>query len=98
MIGYFYSVFYCHYSHIMGCFTVLYGGWCQALDLLSGAECLCLNCQSKRAVKSVVQVCTHLPALEPLLHAAPTNILQHVLCQFSKVSSFHFLPMSDSHI
>eukprot|EP00066_Takifugu_rubripes_P004508 XP_003967918.1 PREDICTED: sperm-associated antigen 6 [Takifugu rubripes] len=44
-----------------------------------------LKDKSKRALKSVLQVCTHLPALEPLLYAAPNNILKHVLCQFSKV-------------
>lgn len=49
-----------------------------------------LNSQCKRALKSVLQVCTHLPALEPLLYAAPNNILKHVLCQFSKVRLFQF--------
>lgn len=77
----------------MGYFTVIYGGLVSSVPvyLFIRAEYLCLNCQSKRAVKSVVQVCTHLPALEPLLYAAPNNILKHVLCQFSKVSSFQFL-------
>ena len=32
-----------------------------------------------------MQKCVHLPALEPLLHAAPPNILKHVVAQFSKV-------------
>uniref|UniRef100_H2V6M0 Sperm associated antigen 6 n=2 Tax=Takifugu rubripes TaxID=31033 RepID=H2V6M0_TAKRU len=39
----------------------------------------------KQALKSIVQYCTHLTALEPLLYSAPKNILKHVLCQFSKV-------------
>lgn len=46
--------------------------------------------QCKRALKSILQVCTHLPALEPLLYAAPNAILKHVLCQFSKVSLVQF--------
>lgn len=49
-----------------------------------------LNSQCKRALKSIVQYCTHLTALEPLLYTAPNNILKHVLCQFSKVSLFQF--------
>lgn len=79
----------------MGYFTIICGGLVLKvqLNLFVWAEYLCLNCQSKRALKSVLQVSTHLPALEPLLYTAPNNILKHVLCQFSKVSSFHFLPM-----
>lgn len=42
--------------------------------------------QSKKALKSILQKCTYLPALEPLLYDAPSNILKHVVCQFSKVS------------
>ena len=41
--------------------------------------------QSKRALKNILSHCTHLPALEPLLHLAPPNILKHVVGQFSKV-------------
>uniref|UniRef100_H3CRT2 Sperm associated antigen 6 n=1 Tax=Tetraodon nigroviridis TaxID=99883 RepID=H3CRT2_TETNG len=44
-----------------------------------------LKDKCKRALKGILPVCTHLPALEPLLYAAPNNILKHVLCQFSKV-------------
>ncbi|XP_022621981.1 sperm-associated antigen 6 [Seriola dumerili] len=44
-----------------------------------------LQLKSKTALKSVLQKCTHLPALEPLLYDAPSNILKHVVCQFSKV-------------
>lgn len=41
--------------------------------------------QSKKALKNILQKCVHLPALEPLLHDAPPNILKHVVGQFSKV-------------
>ena len=41
--------------------------------------------QSKRALKSILTHCVHLPALEPLLHTAPPHILKHVVGQFSKV-------------
>ncbi|XP_069561679.1 sperm-associated antigen 6 [Brachyistius frenatus] len=44
-----------------------------------------LQVKSKKALKSILQKCTHLPALEPLLYEAPSNILKHVVCQFSKV-------------
>ncbi|CAL8292917.1 unnamed protein product [Lota lota] len=44
-----------------------------------------LQVKCKKALKSVLQKCTHLPALEPLLYEAPSNILKHVVCQFSKV-------------
>ena len=47
---------------------------------------LSLSSQSKKALKSILQKCTYLPALEPLLYDAPSNILKHVVCQFSKVS------------
>ena len=33
----------------------------------------------------MLQKCIHLPALEPLLHNAPPNILKHVVAQFAKV-------------
>lgn len=42
--------------------------------------------QSKKALKNILQMCTYLPALEPLLFHAPSNILKHVVGQFSKVS------------
>ena len=41
--------------------------------------------QAKKALKNILQKCVHLPALEPLLHDAPANILKHVVGQFSKV-------------
>ncbi|XP_071341521.1 sperm-associated antigen 6 [Trachinotus anak] len=44
-----------------------------------------LQLKSKKALKSILQKCTYLPALEPLLYDAPSNILKHVACQFSKV-------------
>lgn len=50
--------------------------------------------KAKKALKSILQKCTYLPALEPLLYEAPSNILKHVICQFSKVagtSSTHFM-------
>ena len=43
--------------------------------------------QAKKALKNILQKCVHLPALEPLLHDAPPNILKHVVAQFSKVCS-----------
>ncbi|CAH2282277.1 sperm-associated antigen 6 isoform X1 [Pelobates cultripes] len=44
-----------------------------------------LQVKAKKALKNILQKCTHLPALEPLLHDAPPNILKHVVGQFSKV-------------
>ncbi|KAJ1189981.1 hypothetical protein NDU88_006722 [Pleurodeles waltl] len=44
-----------------------------------------LQTKAKKALKNILQKCTHLPALEPLLHDAPPNILKHVVGQFSKV-------------
>jgi 3-methyladenine DNA glycosylase AlkD len=44
-----------------------------------------LQTKAKRALKSVVQKCTYLPALEPLLDQAPPNVLKHVVQQFAKV-------------
>lgn len=41
--------------------------------------------KAKKALKSILQKCVYLPALEPLLHDAPPNILKHVVAQFSKV-------------
>ncbi len=41
--------------------------------------------KSKKALKNILQKCIHLPALEPLLHDAPPNILKHVVAQFAKV-------------
>mmetsp|Transcript_20619 Transcript_20619/g.66139 ORF Transcript_20619/g.66139 Transcript_20619/m.66139 type:complete len:508 (+) Transcript_20619:41-1564(+) len=43
-----------------------------------------LKTKSKRALKAVLQKCTHLPSLEPLLKQAPVNILKHVLTQFKR--------------
>jgi len=44
-----------------------------------------LKTKAKRALKAVVQKCTHLEALEPLLSEAPQNILKYVVHQFAKV-------------
>merc|ERR1719223_1223106 len=44
-----------------------------------------LQTKAKRALKSVIQKCTYLPALEPLLQEAPPNILKYVVQQFNKV-------------
>ena len=44
-----------------------------------------LKTKAKRALKAVIQKCVHLPALEPLLHDAPENILKYVVNQFAKV-------------
>jgi len=44
-----------------------------------------LQQKTKKALKNILQKCVYLPALEPLLHDAPANILKHVVAQFSKV-------------
>jgi len=44
-----------------------------------------LKKKAKKALKSVLQMCTHLQALEPLIREAPDEILVYVLHQFSKV-------------
>ena len=43
-----------------------------------------LKTKAKRALKSIVTMCTYLPALEPLLLIAPPNIMKYVVQQFSK--------------
>lgn len=44
-----------------------------------------LKVKAQRALKSVLEKCTHLPALEPLLHEAPAKIVKYVVHQFAKV-------------
>ncbi|XP_071591160.1 sperm-associated antigen 6 isoform X3 [Heliangelus exortis] len=44
-----------------------------------------LQIKTKKALKSILQKCVYLPALEPLLHDAPLNIMKHIIGQFSKV-------------
>ena len=44
-----------------------------------------LKDKSKKALKNIIQMCTHVPALEPLLQLAPNNILAYVCAQFAKV-------------
>lgn len=43
-----------------------------------------LKTKAQRALKAVISKCTHLPALEPLLHNTPQKILQYILEQFAK--------------
>ena len=43
-----------------------------------------LKDKSKKALKNIIQMCTHLPALEPLLQLAPREILTYVCSQFAK--------------
>jgi hypothetical protein len=44
-----------------------------------------LKQNSKKALKNIIQMCIHLPALKPLLQLAPNNILTNVCAQFAKV-------------
>ncbi|XP_051872265.1 sperm-associated antigen 6 isoform X2 [Pristis pectinata] len=44
-----------------------------------------LQIKAKKALKNILQKCTYLPALDPLLHDAPPNVLKHVVGQYSKV-------------
>jgi len=44
-----------------------------------------LQTKAKKALKNILSKCVYLPALEPLLHDAPPNVLKHVVSQFSKV-------------
>ena len=44
-----------------------------------------LKLKSQRALKSVLQKCTHLTALEPLVHGPSDKILKYVIQQFAKV-------------
>lgn len=48
-----------------------------------------LQTKAQRALKNVLQKCTHLAALEPLLHTAPDPILKYVVHQFAKVLPNH---------
>ena len=41
--------------------------------------------QAKRALKSVLQKCTHLPALQALLADAPASVIEYVVAQFAKI-------------
>lgn len=43
-----------------------------------------LKDKSKKALKAIVQMCTHLSALEPLLTVAPPNIMKYIVEQFAK--------------
>ncbi|XP_067869817.1 sperm-associated antigen 6 isoform X5 [Heterodontus francisci] len=44
-----------------------------------------LQIKAKKALKNILQKCTYLPALDPLLHDAPPNVLKHIVGQYSKV-------------
>merc|ERR1711907_894206 len=44
-----------------------------------------LRLKAQRTLKMVLQKCTHLPALEPLLEDCPDKILKYVVHQFAKV-------------
>ncbi|MCQ2817053.1 MAG: hypothetical protein MJ252_07290 [archaeon] len=43
-----------------------------------------LKLKSKKALKKIIDSCSNLSALEPLLHVAPKNILKHILQQYVK--------------
>ncbi len=43
-----------------------------------------LKNKAKKALKSLLQMCSYLPALEPLISEEPQDILQYVLRQFAK--------------
>lgn len=43
-----------------------------------------LKKKSKKALKQILQMCSYLQALEPLISEAPHDILQYVLHQFAK--------------
>jgi len=43
-----------------------------------------LKAKAKKALKSILQMCSFLSALEPLISEAPPDILQYVLHQFAK--------------
>ncbi|XP_034416563.1 sperm-associated antigen 6 isoform X1 [Cyclopterus lumpus] len=45
-----------------------------------------LQAKSKKALKTILQKCTYLLGLEPLLYDVPTTILKHVVGQISKVT------------
>merc|ERR1711871_1188551 len=44
-----------------------------------------LRTKSKRALKAIINKCTHLAALDALLKDAPPNVQKHVLVQFKKM-------------
>lgn len=48
-----------------------------------------LRLKAQKALKAVLQKCTHLAALEPLLHDCPERIIKYVVGQFAKVLPNH---------
>ncbi|EZA50312.1 Sperm-associated antigen, partial [Ooceraea biroi] len=55
----------------------------QLHDASKSSEDLKTKCNT--ALKQILQKCTYMEALEPLLHNVPPNILRYVLGQFSKI-------------
>jgi hypothetical protein len=43
-----------------------------------------LKLKAKNALKKIIDNCSNLSALEPLLHVAPKNIMKHILQQYIK--------------
>ena len=43
-----------------------------------------LKLKAKNALKKIIDSCSNLSALEPLLHVAPEKILKHILQQYVK--------------
>jgi hypothetical protein len=43
-----------------------------------------LKDKAKKALKKIIDMCSHLTALEPLIHIAPEKILKHILNQYIK--------------
>ncbi|GAA6094710.1 sperm-associated antigen 6-like, partial [Tachysurus ichikawai] len=69
----------------IGRHTPKHAGAVAMSNVLPKLLCLRLQVKVKKALKSVLQKCTYLPALEPLLYEAAKNVLKHIICQFSKV-------------
>eukprot|EP00049_Salpingoeca_infusionum_P009277 m.153437 g.153437 ORF g.153437 m.153437 type:complete len:512 (+) comp14291_c0_seq1:264-1799(+) len=44
-----------------------------------------LRAKASRALKNILQKCTHMPALQALLSEAPPSILENVVSQFAKI-------------
>lgn len=50
-----------------------------------------VRARSSCALRQALQCCLHRPALEPLLHTAPSPLLECVLTQYAKVSALSCL-------
>lgn len=44
-----------------------------------------LKQKCKHALKYIIQKCTHLPALQPLLNEAPPEIMKYIVAQYAKI-------------